>query len=116
MRQLENAYALIIGVDNAKKVDIFLKDAQAMYDVLSDEALVLDFALATRSNTCGDSGGNNESAATKVAVTAAAAARQRGSDSGGSSNNGCTSNNYSLDPDIAEPVEIQLYKKSRWTW
>ena len=39
MRALENAYALIIGVDNQNKADIFLKDAQAMYDVLSDETL-----------------------------------------------------------------------------
>ena len=39
MRALENAYALIIGVDNENKADIFLKDAQAMYDVLSDETL-----------------------------------------------------------------------------
>lgn len=39
MRELENAYALIIGVDNARKADIFLKDAQAMYDVLSDQTL-----------------------------------------------------------------------------
>lgn len=39
MRTLENAYALIIGVDNEQKTDIFLKDAKAFYDVLSDEAL-----------------------------------------------------------------------------
>jgi len=39
MRTLENAYALIIGVDNEQKTDIFLKDAKAFYEVLSDEAL-----------------------------------------------------------------------------
>jgi pimeloyl-ACP methyl ester carboxylesterase len=39
MRSLENAYALIIGVDNEQKTDIFLKDANAFYDVLSDETL-----------------------------------------------------------------------------
>jgi len=39
MRTLENAYALIIGVDNEQKTDIFQKDAKAFYDVLSDETL-----------------------------------------------------------------------------
>jgi len=39
MRKLENAYALIIGVDNKQEQEIFLKDAQAMYDVLTDETL-----------------------------------------------------------------------------
>lgn len=39
MRKLDNAYALIIGVDNEQKTDIFQKDAQAIYDVLSDETL-----------------------------------------------------------------------------
>jgi pimeloyl-ACP methyl ester carboxylesterase len=39
MRSLDNAYALIIGVDNEQKTDIFLKDAKAFYDVLSDEKL-----------------------------------------------------------------------------
>lgn len=39
MRTLENAYALIIGVDNKQQTDIFVKDAQAMYNVLSDEKL-----------------------------------------------------------------------------
>ncbi len=39
MRSLKNAYALIIGVDNEQKTDIFLKDANAFYDVLSDETL-----------------------------------------------------------------------------
>ena len=39
MRTLENAYALIIGVDNEQKTDIFQKDAKAFYDVLSNEAL-----------------------------------------------------------------------------
>lgn len=39
MRILENAYALIIGVDNDQKTDIFLKDAKAFYDVISNESL-----------------------------------------------------------------------------
>tara|TARA_R110002073_G_scaffold271828_2_gene435381 strand:- start:7248 stop:9491 length:2244 start_codon:yes stop_codon:yes gene_type:complete len=39
MKKLENAYALIIGVDNKQEQDIFLKDAQAMYDVLTNETL-----------------------------------------------------------------------------
>lgn len=39
MRTLENAYALIIGVDNEQKTDIFQKDAKSFYDVLSNEAL-----------------------------------------------------------------------------
>ena len=39
MRTLNNAYALIIGVDNQQKTDIFIKDAKAIYDVLSNEAL-----------------------------------------------------------------------------
>ena len=39
MRVLDNAYALIIGVDNKQQTDIFIKDAQSMYDVLSDEKL-----------------------------------------------------------------------------
>lgn len=39
MRKLDNAYALIIGVDNKQEQEIFLKDAQAMYDVLTDETL-----------------------------------------------------------------------------
>jgi pimeloyl-ACP methyl ester carboxylesterase len=39
MRTLDNAYALIIGVDNKQEQDIFLRDAQAMYDVLTDETL-----------------------------------------------------------------------------
>jgi len=39
MRSLDNAYALIIGVDNEQKTDIFLKDAKAFYNVLSDEKL-----------------------------------------------------------------------------
>ncbi|NOY47429.1 MAG: hypothetical protein GXO84_04360 [Chlorobi bacterium] len=39
MRTLENAYALIIGVDNEQKTDIFLKDARAFYNVLSDKQL-----------------------------------------------------------------------------
>jgi pimeloyl-ACP methyl ester carboxylesterase len=39
MRILENAYALIIGVDNEQKTDIFQKDAKAFYNVLSNETL-----------------------------------------------------------------------------
>ena len=39
MRTLDNAYALIIGVDNEQKTDIFQKDASAFYNVLSDEQL-----------------------------------------------------------------------------
>jgi pimeloyl-ACP methyl ester carboxylesterase len=39
MRKLDNAYALIIGVDNEQKTDIFQKDAKAIYEVLSDETL-----------------------------------------------------------------------------
>ena len=39
MRVLDNAYALIIGVDNKQQTDIFIKDAQSMYNVLSDEKL-----------------------------------------------------------------------------
>jgi pimeloyl-ACP methyl ester carboxylesterase len=39
MRTLENAYALIIGVDNEQKTDIFQKDAKSFYNVLSDKAL-----------------------------------------------------------------------------
>lgn len=39
MRTFDNAYALIIGVDSYQKTDIFIKDAQAMYNVLSDTTL-----------------------------------------------------------------------------
>ena len=38
-RTLENAFALIIGIDNEQKTDIFVKDAKAFYDVLSNESL-----------------------------------------------------------------------------
>jgi len=39
MRNLDNAYALIIGVDNAQKTTQVLRDAQAIYDVLTNQEL-----------------------------------------------------------------------------
>lgn len=39
MTAIDNAYALIIGVDFKQKTDSVLKDAQSIYDVLSDEEL-----------------------------------------------------------------------------
>lgn len=39
MGQLENAYALIIGVDYKQKTKSVLKDAQSMYDILTNEEL-----------------------------------------------------------------------------
>ena len=39
MSQLENAYALIIGVDYKQKTKSVLKDAQSMYDILTNEEL-----------------------------------------------------------------------------
>jgi hypothetical protein len=37
MRTLKNAYALIIGVDNAQKTTQVIRDAQAIYDVLTNQ-------------------------------------------------------------------------------
>lgn len=39
MNQLENAYALVIGVDNDQKTKQVLRDAQAIYDVLCNQEL-----------------------------------------------------------------------------
>ena len=39
MSQLENAYALIIGVDYKQKTKSVLKDAQSIYDILTNEEL-----------------------------------------------------------------------------
>ncbi|TJY32159.1 caspase family protein [Pontimicrobium aquaticum] len=39
MNHLENAYALIIGVDYKQKTESVLKDAQSIYDILTNEEL-----------------------------------------------------------------------------
>ena len=39
MRTLKNAYALIIGVDNAQKTTQVIRDAQAIYDVLTNQEI-----------------------------------------------------------------------------
>lgn len=39
MRKLDNAFALIIGVDNEQKTTQVLRDAQAIYDVLTNQEL-----------------------------------------------------------------------------
>ena len=39
MNQIDNAYAIIIGVDFKQKTESVIKDAQNIYDVLSDKEL-----------------------------------------------------------------------------